>query len=163
MALLRKGDAQVRQSLLSAGDILGNILPGLSADSPLVISTVLETLQKCVVDNDGISRNAKLLLLSNKNLERLLGLYARASAPDGGEKNSPAELGHAFLLHATSMPGIGICYKDEGMYPPSGKKGVKLYNTILVSFIEALRPIEDQKQQALLLEILKACPELIKP
>lgn len=160
MAFLRKGDAATRQSILESKDLIGSLIPGLSQDSHQLVTLVLSTLQKTVIDNEGLSRNVKISFFNNKNLERFLGLYAFTTKVDNGP--SKAELVHAFLIHITTVPGTGVCYQDNGFYPPTTKANVKIYNKILAGFLEVLKPLEDALQRELLLKILKVCPELIR-
>ena len=74
---------------------------------------------------------------------------------------------HEFLLYICSNPGVGVCFQDAGWYTATAKtsisknKNIRIYNKILSKFITVIDPTDDLKQQELLLNILKACPELI--
>ncbi len=103
-----------------------------------------------------------------------------------------ADLAHEFLLFITTKPGTGVCFQDAGWYKSnrfkssnaSGgvggiaasatteldgyshgdrTKSFQVYNTTLLKFLGILSPSDDDRQRALTLAILTACPELVQP
>lgn len=80
------------------------------------------------------------------------------------------------MLSICCTPGVGICFRDAGLYPfnfmkasfnasidETNERQMKVHNIILFQFIKLLKPTQDLRQQELLLKILEACPELVKP
>lgn len=91
-----------------------------------------------------------------------------------------ADLAHEFLLFITTNPGTGVCFQDAGWYKSNRVKTIssssdtfdhafgeraktQVYNTTLLRFLGILSPSEDERQRALILAILTACPELVQP
>ncbi|KAJ3057559.1 hypothetical protein HK097_000025 [Rhizophlyctis rosea] len=133
------------------------------------VDMILSALQRNVIDDPHLSRAVKVSFFNNYILEQLLRLYlrsdpARTGAASVDGETTVADSVHDFLLHLCTVPGVGLCYQDAGWYPPAAlgeKKSVKLYNGNLLRLLKSLRPTEDQRQEALVLAILKSCPELV--
>jgi nucleolar pre-ribosomal-associated protein 1 len=100
------------------------------------------------------------------------------------EDHNPANLAHHFLFAICTRPGFGLCFKDRGWYPriiddgdvagnasvedasgadinDAGAVATRVYNKILANVLRGLKPLDDGRQRALLVGILRACPELV--
>lgn len=108
---------------------------------------------------------------------QLLHLYNRHESEQPKSDKIVANIIHQFLLSICCTPGVGICFHDSGWYPfnfmnttfgtsideSTNEKQIKVHNIVLLQFIKLLKPTQDLRQQELLLKILEACPELVKP
>jgi len=118
-----------------------------------------------IVMDPALSRTSKLSLLSPIFLEKLADLYNRLDS-------TTEEIVHNFLLQVCTKPGQGVCFQDAGWYQrldesatnsTDGKKKASLVNKQLLRFMHTLAPGDDLWQQSLILAILAACPELVRP
>ena len=120
-------------------------------------------------------------LLKTANLVHLLKMYA----------GNHAAIAHSFLLKVCTQPGIGLCFRNDGWYPPKQEdpnRSIamtgddeerhhhhhhhhhhdssialqgKYYNRPLWNLLVQLRPLEDVLQKELYLKALVAAPELV--
>ncbi|KAI8826758.1 ribosome 60S biogenesis N-terminal-domain-containing protein [Fimicolochytrium jonesii] len=165
LALLEHGDGTTKKFLMETKNLLSSIFKGLPEDDIELVRTVTETLRRTVVDDATVPRTVKIAFFNNYVLEQLSRLYGRTDV-DESSSTCIADVGHAFLLHLCSNPGVGVCFQDAGWYPAksnTGAKSIRVYNKVLLKFLVALRPTEDVRQQDLVLAVLKSCPELVHP
>lgn len=71
-----------------------------------------------MLNDEKILRGAKISLLNNFALEHLAMLYNRTDddqkESDEEGKSSVVNLVHKFLMKACTVPGKGICFRDDG-------------------------------------------------
>ncbi|RIA94625.1 ribosome 60S biogenesis N-terminal-domain-containing protein [Glomus cerebriforme] len=174
------GDANIKSNVLEIKNFTSSIFKGLSSDSYEFVDEVLrKTYDYIILDND-IKRKIKLSFFNNTwLLNQLLHLYNRRDPEPPESDNIVANIIHRFLLSICCTPGVGICFRDAGWYPfnfmnaslnvsigdtnQTNENQTKVHNIILLQFIKLLKPTQDLRQQELLLKILEACPELVKP
>ncbi|CAG8579793.1 1637_t:CDS:10 [Paraglomus occultum] len=135
------------------------------------VDEVLRTIYDRVILETDLDRKTKINFFTGSVLDHLLRLFACRDPAPSDPSHCIADLVHNFLRSLCCTPGVGICFQDLGWYPhgtvatqtidEEREKSVKVYNIVLSKFITKLKPIEDLRQQDLLLRILEACPELV--
>ncbi|KAG9299938.1 hypothetical protein G9A89_009666 [Geosiphon pyriformis] len=176
LSFLTHGDSKLKQDVLGIKNFVSGIFPGLSQDSYQVVDEVLTTLYDTVIIDTGIERSAKVSFFNNWVLDQLQKLYHRREKEQSETGQVVADRVHRFLISICCSPGVGICFHDKGWYPPGSIKDSnmnnsneekksynRVHNIILLRFISNLSPIDDLRQQELLLRILANCPELVQP
>ncbi|KAI5805134.1 ribosome 60S biogenesis N-terminal-domain-containing protein [Geopyxis carbonaria] len=172
ISFLQNGEPSVRNAMLGLKTWISAIFKHLKADSPAVVSELLDSLSKRVINEKEIPRATKTNVFNEWVLAHILSLYSRnelVKVSRGGKDDDKkvSELAHEFLLTVCTTPGNGICFLDQGWYPPGyagvdEKRGAhKVYNRALASFASSVRPYADTSQLDLLLDIFKTCPEII--
>jgi Ribosome 60S biogenesis N-terminal len=183
-----RGDASVKKSLLDTKGVVAFILKDLKNDSFEVIDFVLSALRKGLVDDVHLARSPKIAFFKPFVLEQICALFSlndkenpRHTSKDG--RKTAADLVEVFMDHLCLTPGVGICFADDGWYPPAFRKdvdseevaskniktetkevkakSVKVYNVVLLRFLATLNFSSDMKQRALFLRILEANLELV--
>lgn len=165
--------------------ILPAMYNNIQGDPPISIYRLLTGLWDAINGPSiGISRRAALALLDENAIEKLLGLVNREDVdPISGK--TVGDLALAFLDAATTVPGRGICFPDEGWYPrrtesdknvteegeerggrdwKEGRMRKGLHNRILSNVVRKLgsRVVDDQgKVGDWVIKVLHACPEII--
>ncbi|GES88332.1 ribosome 60S biogenesis N-terminal-domain-containing protein [Rhizophagus clarus] len=167
------GDARIKSNVLEIKDFVSSIFKGLSNDSHEFVDEVLRKVYNFIILDNDINRKIKLSFFNNTWLfNNLLQLYNRREPEQPESDNIVANIIHQFLLSICCTPGVGICFRDAGLYPSNfmnastdetNEKQMKVHNIVLLQFIKLLKPTQDLRQQELLLKILEACPELVKP
>ena len=184
-------DDGAKADLLRQGGMLRAMIDGIESDHPRIISEVLRTLLRDVIQDPGIPRRNKEFLFSGRNLVSLCQLYrANVGYPDGeSEDRRPLmEEVHEFMVAACTSPVAGVM-RSSGWYPPTveedspdmhssmdsgidlGLDGIDWYNKfaknipirnqILGEFILQLRPYAYDMERQLLVAIFEAAPELV--
>ncbi|KAJ3827887.1 hypothetical protein F5880DRAFT_1102471 [Lentinula raphanica] len=148
--------------------------------------------------NDGIKEPKRGGHVTGEKLWKgLLALYSRTdheSSLSEGRNSSgddeggvPADLVHHFLLALCTRSGQGLCFRDQGWYPPSYSDKPEdrddeadshipsvshededtpknhrytSHNPLLLRVLRLLTPTNDIRQQELAAQILEACPGL---
>ncbi|CAG8618200.1 725_t:CDS:10 [Paraglomus brasilianum] len=157
LSFLIYGDAKVKKTVLELRNFF--------------VDEVLRTIYDRVILETDLDRKTKINFFTGSVLEHLLRLFACRDSAPSDPSHCIADLVHNFLLSLCCTPGVGICFQDLGWYPhgtvatrtidDEKGKSAKVYNIVLSKFITKLKPIEDLRQQDLLLRILEACPELV--
>ncbi|THV01983.1 hypothetical protein K435DRAFT_717738 [Dendrothele bispora CBS 962.96] len=154
------------------------VFKGLNQDPYPVVRKFLELCWSGLWSDLKVKRTMKIGLFNEITIGHLMKLYDRADAEDEDPEHVPADLVHHFLLAICTRPGQGICFKDQGWYPPdidgertrddpdheetrNRPRGGRIYNKILANVLKTLKANEDPRQQELTLKILTACPELV--
>ncbi|KAJ3092571.1 hypothetical protein HK102_005609 [Quaeritorhiza haematococci] len=188
LSFLAHGDANSKKSALEMKDFVSGIFKGIGSDPYELVKEILNVIRSNVINDNALNRTAKVAFFHNNSiLDQLVKLYSRTDGPSftsaSSSTTTTARLLHDFLIHICTVPGVALCFRDNGWYPfrvaastgvltaanvsadtgKEGTKGGKVYNKVLLRFISSLRPTEDPLQQELVLEVLKSCPELIKP
>ncbi|KAG8902324.1 hypothetical protein FRB99_004632 [Tulasnella sp. 403] len=160
----------VKMSLMERQGIFTDLTEGLKVDPYPVVRRVLEACWDGIMQDSRIPYDLKLRQFNNTTLRNIARLYRRADINEATSE-SPADVAHRFFMSMCTTPGVGICFRSRGWYPPSesatnrsdanGVESRSLYNGPLAAFFTCLHPEDDHRQQELVLKILEACPELI--
>ncbi|KAF9110441.1 hypothetical protein BGX27_006334 [Mortierella sp. AM989] len=174
LAFFVRGDATVKKEVLEMPDLFQAALKDLHNDAfPLVKQVFAVLTNNIVMDND-LPKTAKISFFSTSFLVNQLKLYARVE-PVPNSNQTTAQVMHGFMMSLCTTPGVGICFQDAAWYPPStlksttsvekpGGEGTKhIFNKTLSQLLTHLRPTEHTLQQELVVSILTACPELVRP
>jgi nucleolar pre-ribosomal-associated protein 1 len=183
---LRYQDERAKTEILSNVNIVRGIFDHLSVDPPFLIFEVFDVFKSHVFLDKAMARNTKSRILSGKALSRIASLYSY-EVEDGsleeGQK-PPAELAHEFLRMVCTDPAYGVMLPTSGFYPSTfdddegdledtadhgvdlgldsvDNRSTKIRNVILSEFVLSQRPYANTLQQELVLDIFKACPELV--
>jgi nucleolar pre-ribosomal-associated protein 1 len=183
---LRYQDERAKSEILSNVNIVRGIFDHLSADPPFLIFEVFDVFKNHVFLDKTLARSTKSRILSGKALSRIASLYSyeveEGSLTDGHK--SPAEMAHEFLRMVCTDPAYGVMLPTSGFYPSTtdeddgdldeavdqgvemgpdsiDNRSGKIRNVILSEFILGQRPYANTFHQELVLDIFKACPELV--
>ncbi|KAK5665785.1 hypothetical protein QVD99_007419 [Batrachochytrium dendrobatidis] len=195
LAFITNGDTLVKSSLLSVKNLYTAIFIGIKDDNYETVQFILSILQTNIVDDLYLSRTIKIGFFPRIVLDNLVPLYSFKSldSPRVVSPSNPnqtiADIVHAFFMHISTTPGVGICFSDLGWYPAVFKNNPiatigtthtldsgtgahqflqqpkidsgKVYNRALLRLITSLKLSDDMRQRELFLGILAACPELV--
>lgn len=183
---LRYQDERTKSEILSNVNIVRGIFDHLSADPPFLIFEVLDVFVSHVFQDKAMPRSTKSRILSGKALSRIAGLY-HYEVEEGvlleGQK-APDQLAHDFLRMVCTDPAYGVMLPTNGFYPNTfddddghlddtadhgldlgldtlDTKTGRTRNIILSEFIQSQRPYANTLHQELVVDIFKACPELV--
>ncbi|KAJ1559830.1 hypothetical protein HK405_009192, partial [Cladochytrium tenue] len=70
-----------------------------------------------------------------------------------------AQIAHEFLLHLCTEPGFGVCPQFGGWLHQYSAKG-RPRSATLLKWAGMLKPMEDERQGAALLALLRSCPDI---
>jgi nucleolar pre-ribosomal-associated protein 1 len=183
---LRYQDERAKSEILSNVNIVRGIFDHLSIDPPFLIFEVFDVFKSHVFMDKAMARSTKSRILSGKALSRIASLYSyevEEGCLDEGQK-PPAELAHDFLRMVCTDPAYGVMFPTSGFYPSTfddddgdledtadhgvdlgldsiDNKSTRIRNVILSEFVLSQRPYANTLQQELVLDIFKACPELV--
>ncbi|TGZ83023.1 hypothetical protein EX30DRAFT_339263 [Ascodesmis nigricans] len=173
LSFLQNAEPSIRTEVLGLRTWVNAIFKYIKTDTPAVVAEVLETLSKNVLQDKEIVRPIKTTFFNEHVLGHILSLYSRdedvkISRAGKEEDRTVGNLAHEFLLQACTTRSNGICFPDQGWYPPGyaeseGKRrgAHKVFNRTLASLSTSVRPYADELQLDLLLAIFKAAPELV--
>ncbi|XP_071994741.1 nucleolar pre-ribosomal-associated protein 1 isoform X2 [Engystomops pustulosus] len=162
------GDNNTIVQVLELKDFLGEIFStGIKEDKISTINLVLSLLQTKVVHNNAISKTQKVRFFTVAILNHIASLYRWNGAVEMGTKNVQGkieagklqirELVHNFLLDLCCSVKHGIAFFD-----PSLGTAARAGNLSLLRFLVALKTAtEDDLVGALVVNILKVCPDLL--
>ncbi|KAH7398184.1 ribosome 60S biogenesis N-terminal-domain-containing protein [Pyrenochaeta sp. MPI-SDFR-AT-0127] len=184
---LRYQDERAKSEILSNTNIVRAVFDSLRTDPPFLIYEILDVFKSHVFQDKTIARHIKSRILNGKALSRIASLYNYELEEDvlpEGHK-SPNELAHDFLRLVCTDPAYGVMLPTHGFYPstfddddgeaediadPGNDLGLdvdnysktnKVRNIILSEFIQSQRPYANTSHQELVIDIFKACPELV--
>lgn len=177
LAFLVEGDAPVIRALLDKHGVLSSIFPELLYDHAEMVHMIFFTVNKWVLKNPHISKTLKLHIFSTPVIKSIVNLYnwkGPENWPGNGknkkvvtsedvnpeDKKIATDAVHEFLLTLLTHKKHGIAFLDRSLGTDSAQKNNKLINTVLQA-IE--KPWESEKPSDLIVRILTACPDLIRP
>lgn len=190
LAHLKFQNSQMKEEFLTQGKIMRSFLEEIRRDSRDMVIEIIHTLDKNVVSDSTLSRNAKSRFMNRWNLERLVTLYGYEKDSEEplteGESSVLDEI-HKFLVSLCTNSDKGVLLSETGWYPtgstpdilpPNDKESISLglnspmyidkyrdavpvRNGNLSALIQVLRPESDTLQMELLLKIFRAAPELV--
>lgn len=188
LTLLSNLDERAKTEILSNVGVVRSIFDYLSGDPPFLIAEILEVFKNHVFQDKTIARSTKSRILNGKTLSRIAGLYSYEvqEVSLGPGQKAPDALAHDFLRMVCTDPAYGVMLPSNGMYPNSAddedgelddaddfgdalvpdfidnnSKSSKIRNIILSEFIQNQRPYASTQHQELVVDIFKACPELV--
>ncbi|KAJ3857360.1 hypothetical protein EV368DRAFT_30415 [Lentinula lateritia] len=183
--------ARVKNAFLAPGtptlSLLQNILAGVGdsydedyhAYSYPQIKNLLETLYAGVWCDKRVAKSAKVNIFTFGSSHRTGSFFhdidegKQPQDDHADEGGIPADLVHHFLLALCTRPGQGVCFRDQGWYPPNHNnktlfedeinhdEAYTIYNPLLLRVLRLLTPMADPRQQELAARIFEACPELV--
>ncbi|KAJ4368078.1 hypothetical protein N0V83_006433 [Neocucurbitaria cava] len=185
---LRYQDERAKTEILSNTNIVRAIFDHLRTDPPFLIFEIFDVFKSHVFRDKTMARHTKSRILNGKALSRIAGLYSY-EVEDGslseGQK-APDVLAHDFLRLVCTDPAYGVMLPTNGLYPSTfhddegdlddgadvgndfGLEAIDNYsktsrvrNIILSEFIQSQRPYANTLHQELVIDIFKACPELV--
>ncbi|KAJ4296884.1 hypothetical protein N0V90_006932 [Kalmusia sp. IMI 367209] len=190
LAHLKYQDERTKIEILANKDVVRAVLDHLTIDPPHLISEIFDALKNHVFLDKTIPRAVKSRILNGKALSHIAALYryeASEGALEEGQK-APDALAHDFLRLVCTSPAYGVMLPTQGFYPQptddedcdmqmddaldfdsdvgldfaSGSQRLgPVRNIILSEFLQSLRPYAHTLHQELVIDIFKACPELI--
>ncbi|KAJ3758762.1 hypothetical protein EV360DRAFT_43250 [Lentinula raphanica] len=194
--------ARVKSAFLAPGtptlSLLQNILAGIGdvydeehyAYSYVQIKNLFETLWAGVWCDKRITRSVKISIFAFGQGSKSGFLNDGKNSSGDDEGGVPADLVHHFLLALCTRSGQGLCFRDQGWYPPSHSDKLEdredeadsapahipsmshgdedtpkshrytSHNPLLLRVLRLLTPTNDSRQQELAARILEACPGL---
>jgi nucleolar pre-ribosomal-associated protein 1 len=173
LSFMQHGEPSTRNDILRLRTYISHLFKHLKTDSPFIVRDLLDCMAKKVLAEKEIPKTTKTNVFNEWALGHILALYSRQEkvivVGNGTEiEKTVSDLAHEFLLYACTTHGNGVCFPDNGWYPPGyseggGRRGSapKVYNRVLSSFLSNTRPHADTQQLDLTLQIFKSCPELV--
>lgn len=191
LAHLVHQDELAKTEILSNVNVARAVFDHLHADPPFIIAEILSVMRDHVFMDKTIMRNTKSRILTGRTLQHIANLYryetAEGTVPEG--QKTPDVLAHEFLCLICTSPAYGVMLPSYGYYLPANEddesdaimedadlgnsvtvdpsEGAaeegRVRNVILGEFVQSLRPYANILQQDLVVEIFKACPELVAP
>lgn len=185
--LLTAGHLPTKLGILAQPSLIHGTSKLLASDHPVVVERVLQTWWEVWFKEKRIPRVTKLPAFTPEVIGDILKIYVGSdddvtTKADGGY--TAKELAHHFLLAFLSIPGKGVCYQDNGWYPrnfhldataedlleDAGRKsggagGGGVHNKVLKEVLRGAGTLglvgEDKQAEALVVAILRSCPELV--
>ncbi|USP78891.1 hypothetical protein yc1106_06165 [Curvularia clavata] len=185
---LRYQDERAKSEILSNTNVVRTVFDHIRTDPPFLIYEILDVFRSHVFQDKAIPRHTKSKILNGKTLSRIASLYSyepeEGSVAEGHK--APDQLAHDFLRLVCTDPAYGVMLPTQGFYPSSfdddegeqddgadysnelGLDSVdslskisRVRNVILSEFIQSQRPYANTLHQELVVDIFRACPELI--
>ncbi|XP_058796890.1 nucleolar pre-ribosomal-associated protein 1 [Phymastichus coffea] len=175
LAFLIEGNATNIRTLLEKRAVFSGIFSGLVYDHSDVVQLVLATMKKYVLENPTVSKTMKLHLFSTPVIKNIVSLYHWKGPENWRKHNNQNTIQecvnpeqkkiidntvHEFLITLLTSSRHGVAFYDRSMGTEFNSKHNQLINTILQSLD---KPWEHNKISDLVIKILSACPDLIKP
>jgi nucleolar pre-ribosomal-associated protein 1 len=185
---LRYQDERAKSEILSNTNVVRAVFDHIRADPPFLIYEILDVFKDHVFQDKTIARHTKSRILNGKALSRIASLYSyeveEGSLSEG--QKTPDQLAHDFLRLVCTDPAYGVMLPTQGFYPSTFdddegdlddaadygndlglesvdnySKNIKVRNIILSEFIQSQRPYANTLHQELVIDIFRACPELV--
>ncbi|KAK5165293.1 uncharacterized protein LTR77_009391 [Saxophila tyrrhenica] len=169
-----------KADLLKNRPLCTSLFHFLQDDPADVIAELLSATEQHVLKDADLPRSAKAALLVEHNLERVTDIATRSSAD-----HAAFQTAFAWLKAVCSEPSCGVL-RISGWYPPGtdrfsedtlradaidlGLDSVDFYdrdqkpnvrNTVLLTWIQTLRPHSNLRERELLLTCFRSAPELV--
>ncbi|KAI8942533.1 hypothetical protein NX059_000595 [Plenodomus lindquistii] len=185
---LRYQDERAKGEILANTNVMRAVFDHIRTDPTFLIYEILDVFRSHVFQDKTIARHIKSRILSGKTLARIASLYTyevEEGSLSGGQK-APDQLAHEFLRLVCTDPAYGVMLPTNGLYPSTFddeeaelddavdygndlgleaadnyNKTTKVRNIILSEFTLSLRPYANTSHQELVIDIFKACPELV--
>ncbi|PVH94925.1 hypothetical protein DM02DRAFT_538453 [Periconia macrospinosa] len=186
LAQLKYQDERAKTEIISNKDIMRAVLDHLTTDPPFLIAEIFDVLTNHIFLDKTIPRHVKSRILNGRALNHIAALY-RYEAPQeltGEEQKTPDVIAHEFLRLVCTSPAYGVMLPTQGFYSHTNEddegdvqmedlvdydisldtmdqRPGPVRNLILADFLQSLRPYANTQHQDLVVEIFKACPELV--
>ncbi|XP_014270950.1 nucleolar pre-ribosomal-associated protein 1 [Halyomorpha halys] len=175
LAFVIEQSPKVIEKLLGKKVWIPSIFPGLQYDSPFNVKLVVTTLEGRIIDNKDLSKTSKLYVFNTMSLIHLSELYNwnpkswydkksnKMTVFNGqisdDDKIEIRTLIHGLLLKITTSVKYGIAFHD----PTYGTSNIQRNYTISNFLQKFSQPWEDNLKRDLLHQIIRVCPDLLKP
>ncbi|KAF2719095.1 hypothetical protein K431DRAFT_287122 [Polychaeton citri CBS 116435] len=183
LAHIRYQELGDKIDILKQRPICSALFQCLRADPSDVVAEVLRTTEQNVLKDNELQRSSKAAVLTTQNLERVLDIATRSSERD----EQTAIMAFNWLKAVCTITSFGI-QRPSAWYPPGttnvdlsrtakssndaidmgldslpfyDRESPVLRNTVLLSFVQYLRPQSNLKERELMLLCFKAVPELV--
>ncbi|KAF2855567.1 hypothetical protein T440DRAFT_439902 [Plenodomus tracheiphilus IPT5] len=185
---LRYQDERAKSEILANSNVIRALFDHIRTDPPFLIYEILEVFRSHVFQDKTIVRHIKSRILNGKTLARIASLYSyeveEGSLFEG--QKAPDQLAHEFLRLVCTDPAYGVMLPTNGLYPSTFdddeaeaddtveygndlgleaadnySQTTKVRNFILSEFTQSLRPYANTSHQELVIDIFRACPELV--
>ena len=120
LANLKFQDQAAKSEILSQGRIIRALFKDIKADSPEIITDILDVITRHVVRDESLPRNIKSRLLTDAVLGRIATLYNyEADTEELHDERKPVDkAAHDFLLLVCTTENLGVLVTQSGWYPP---------------------------------------------
>ncbi|CAI6342295.1 unnamed protein product [Periconia digitata] len=186
LAQLKHQDEKAKTEIMSNKDVVRAVLDHLTTDPPFLIAEIFDVLKNHIFLDKAIPRHVKSRILNGRALNHIAALYRYETPKDTVEEGqkTPDVLAHDFLCLVCTSPAYGIMLPTQGFYSHTtedddgdalmddlfdndlsldtvDQRPGPVRNLILAEFLQSLRPYANTQHQALVVEIFRACPELV--
>lgn len=193
LTLLLSPHLPTKLALLSQPPLIHSMFKPIASDHPLVVQRLLQGFWEVFNEEKRVSRGIKVAAFSGDVVGEILKLYLAENhtgstiprntiTPAGREEGFDSRyLAHWFLIDILTIPGKGLCFRDQGWYPRSaegetledyedgkdkkGGAGSGVYNKVIrdvLRIIGGMALVGDEDGPGeLVLKILESCPELV--
>ena len=189
LANLHFQHAAAKSDLIDQHKVIRAFLEYVRKDPRDIVHDIVGGIDRDVIQDNDLSRNAKAKFFSRWNLEKLVRLYGydRESDEPNPEGISIANEVHVVLMKICQTTGTGALLGETGWYPTGSgpetlptedeecirlgldsavhldryRNSVPVRNGTLSYLAQALRPDADSLQIELLLTMFKTAPELV--
>lgn len=189
LANLNFQHAAAKSDIIDQYKVIRAFLEYVRKDPRDIVLDIIKGINRDVIEDTGLSRNAKTKFFNRGNLERLVTLYGydRESDEPNPSGVSVANGVHQILMKICQTTGLGALLPETGWYPTGSdpeslpmeddeciglgldsavhvdryKDSVPVRNGTLSYLAQTLRPDMDSLQIELLVTIFSAAPELV--
>ncbi|KAE8354393.1 ribosome 60S biogenesis N-terminal-domain-containing protein [Aspergillus coremiiformis] len=189
LANLRFQHASSKSDIIEQHKVIRAFLEYVRKDPRDIVLDIIRSIERDVVKDISLSRNAKTKFFNRGNLERLVTLYGydRESEEPNPTGVSIASEIHKILMDICTNSSLGVLLPETSWYPNGSdpeslpteddtsielgldsavyvdkyRESVPVRNGILSYLAQTLRPDADSLQIELLLAIFKGAPELV--
>jgi nucleolar pre-ribosomal-associated protein 1 len=189
LANLRFQHVSAKSDIVEQHKVIRAFLEYIRKDPRDIVLDIIWAIERDIVQDTSLSRNAKTKFFNRGNLERLVTLYGydrESEEPNFAGVSIASEI-HKLLMNVCTNPSHGVLLSETGWYPngsdpeslPTGedtsielgldsavyvdkyRESVPVRNGILSYLTQTLRPDADSLQIELLVAIFKEAPELV--
>lgn len=189
LANLRFQHAAAKSDIIDQHKVIRAFFEHVRKDPRDIVLETVKGVDRDIVQDNGLSRNAKTKFFSRWNLERLVTLYGydRESDEPNPSGVSVANEIHKVMMNVCQTVQLGVLLPETGWYPTGSdpetvlteddtcielgldsavhvdkyRESVPVRNGTLSYFAQVLRPDVDSLQIELLVTMFKAAPELV--
>ncbi|KAF7585954.1 hypothetical protein BBP40_009827 [Aspergillus hancockii] len=189
LANFRFQHASAKSDIFEQHKVMRAFLEHVRKDPRDIVLDIIRAIERDIVQDTSLSRNAKTKFFNRGNLERLVTLYGydRESEEPNPTGVSIASEIHKLLMKVCTDPSHGVLLSETGWYPNGSdpeslpteedtsielgldsavyvdkyRESVPVRNGILSYLTQTLRPDADSLQIELLVTIFKGAPELV--
>lgn len=160
--------ATVRRDLILQKKVIGAWFKHIVYDDADTLLRMVEILENKVLREPSFLKTTKLSLFNDWSISLMSRLLSRNDAPEQKPEVTVGSFILDFLNLLTTNVTYGIRFPDKVWYSPdfvleSQDSSSRVANVSLLALLKSLKPWENMQRQALVLNILSSCPELVAP